>query len=182
MKKESKEKQGCPVEEQNKKRVTKKEILYWGLFVAIFTIATMGLVFSLSDIECKFLSFSPDKFGTIIGAFVSATALVITVYFVILAISAYNHVREIQKQKEDIDNNKIIIDKHVRDIQKSKEIIDKQVRDIQNNKDIIDKQVCDIEVDKQEIDRQKEWIEEFLRNYAQTLYDVLTEQIIELEK
>lgn len=80
-----------------------RDKIYLGLFVVIFSIATMGLVFSLSDINTNFLCFSSDKLGSIIGVFVSTVALVVTTYFVVLAISAYSHIRDIQQNRKKID-------------------------------------------------------------------------------
>jgi len=89
---------------KKKVKVTKRDIVYISLFVILFVIAIFALVFSLSDIDCNFLKFSATKFRDIISVFVSASALLITAYFVILAIDAYSSVQEIKKAKADIQN------------------------------------------------------------------------------
>ena len=85
--------------------MNKQEVVYVSLFLVLFVIAIFALIFSLSDIDCGFLKFSAAKFKDIISVFVSAVALLITAYFVILAIDAYSSVQAIKRIKEDVQSD-----------------------------------------------------------------------------
>ena len=71
-------------------------VLMVALLVIVLIIAVVALIMSLADIELEALAFSLDKGATIIGILVSTVGLVVTGYFVVLAINAYSHVREIE--------------------------------------------------------------------------------------
>jgi len=71
---------------------TRRRKTYGILFIALFILVILSLTFSLADLDSPALTFSLDKVGSMMGIFVSAVALVITVYFVVLAIDAYSHV------------------------------------------------------------------------------------------
>jgi len=84
--------------------MTVKDIIYSCLFVATISIALFALVYSLSDIDCKFLQFSATGFREIMGVLVSAVALVITAYLANLAISAYGRIEKIKQTHDEVDD------------------------------------------------------------------------------
>jgi hypothetical protein len=108
--------------EPKSKISTTMTIVHTGLFIALFAIAILALVFSLSDIDCDFLKFSSTGFREIMGVFVSAVALVITAYFVILAIDGYSSIQEIKKVKE-------IVEHDINHLEKKKEELSSIMRD-----------------------------------------------------
>jgi len=132
---------------------TKSVIIHTGLIVLLFTIAIFALIFSLSDINCKFLQFSSTAFKEMMGVFISAVALVITAYFVILVIDAYSSVQEIKKIKENIQQD---------------------VNEIANE---IKKMKGDVQRDVNEMTNQKKELYSLLCAYTQSLYDGLETQI-----
>lgn len=81
------------------------------LFFVILSlgISIFSLVLSLSDVKIEQLSFSWDKTETIIEILISSIGIVITGYFVVLAVNAYSHVKQINenlaKSEEIIKKN-----------------------------------------------------------------------------
>jgi uncharacterized membrane-anchored protein YhcB (DUF1043 family) len=116
-------------------------------------IAVFALVFSLADLDCKSMSFSLEKLGDIIGILVSSFALVVGFYFAILAISAYSHVKKIQDQEEKVRD---LINKWDANYQRSEKLIENSEKSIKNY---------------------TETMEELSKNYAETLFDEIEEQI-----
>jgi hypothetical protein len=82
---------------------TRRRITYGILFIALFILVILSLTFSLADLDSPALTFSLDKVGSMMGIFVSAVALVITVYFVVLAIDAYSHVQIIKESTKKMN-------------------------------------------------------------------------------
>lgn len=66
----------------------------------IALISILALIFALVDINSSSLVFSLDKGATIIGLVVSAAGLVVTAYFVVLAVNAYSYVKKIYELVE----------------------------------------------------------------------------------
>lgn len=71
-------------------------------FVFLFILGFIALIYAISDLNCSSLNFSMDKLIFILGVFVSIVGLFATTYFVILAMDAYAHVKEIEKVKTEI--------------------------------------------------------------------------------
>ena len=71
-------------------------------FVFLFILGFIALSYAISDLNCSSLNFSMDKLIFILGVFVSIVGLFATTYFVILAMDAYAHVKEIEKVKTEI--------------------------------------------------------------------------------
>lgn len=132
------------------------------IFVGI--ISVIGLTLSLSDINCNFLQFSPDKLSNIISACVGSVALVITVYLAILAISAFSHIKDIEKTRKDIDESKSSIDQTKNNIQTfNGEIITK--------KEEIEACLNTTKITRDSINNTYNQIKSFLQDYANTFYD-----------
>lgn len=80
-------------------------VLEIGVAVIAF-ISILALIFALVDIDSSSLVFSLDKGATIIGLVVSAAGLVVTAYFVVLAVNAYSYVKKIYELVELSDTFK----------------------------------------------------------------------------
>ena len=75
-------------------------IIYGSLIGLLFILVGIDLALAR---DCDTLSFSWEKVGDIIGIFVSTIGILITAYFVVLAINAYSHIKDIQSIKKEID-------------------------------------------------------------------------------
>ncbi|MDR1582405.1 MAG: hypothetical protein LBS55_03955 [Prevotellaceae bacterium] len=90
--------------EAKEKRI---HIIYGNICGALFALVTIALAFAIpEDIACDSLSFSLKSLSTIIGIFVSVIGIIITSYFVILAINAYSHIKDVKKDVEDFQSHK----------------------------------------------------------------------------
>ena len=72
-----------------------------------FIVSVIALIVSFADVNNKDLCFSLDKAATLLGVFVSVVGIVITSYFVVLAVNAYSHVRQINAvacKADEIEN------------------------------------------------------------------------------
>jgi len=124
---------------------TKKDWVYIGSFLLLLGISMSALVFSLSDINCKFLEFSTTKFRDIISVLVSVIAIVITAYLVVLAVSAYGRIEKIERIQRKVDLISQRIDlKHQNISQKLTDIENKERNIIQREQEIQQK-LTDIE-------------------------------------
>lgn len=106
-----------------------KDIVYICLFAALSAISVCALVFSLSDIDTKFLQFDQRGHRELLGAFVSAMSLVIAVIFVILAISAYGNISKIKKTKKRVDKILKHCSSELVQIQQKKEEFHKEIEE-----------------------------------------------------
>lgn len=99
-----------------------KVILPLLVFISLI-ISIWSMVLSHASIDNNPLEFSYEALGTIIGIILSAVALVISLYFIILGISANSIRREI---KNDVDNAKTDVENARIDIKKYSEEANKQ--------------------------------------------------------
>ena len=81
-----------------------KDKILGGVFIFVSIIATLALIFSLSDIECKALDFSSDKLLDFIGIVVTTVALVIAVLLGVYIIDAYKRIKDIEIKHNDVSN------------------------------------------------------------------------------
>ncbi|WP_455613508.1 hypothetical protein [Bacteroides congonensis] len=123
------------------------------LFIVLFLLVGTALVFAVADIDCSSLIFSMDKLSTLIGVYVSVIGIFITSYFVVLAIDAYSHIKEIQKSKTKIE-----------------ELIESWTKSADETKRITEANVVVTE------QRTKE-AAQIIKSYSEILYDDLGEQI-----
>jgi len=94
-------------------------IIYSGLFGLLFILVVVALIFSIADIDCDSLSFSLDKGATLIGIFVSTLGLLVTAYFILLAIDAYSHIKNVKNDIEDFQIQKVKFDTLLQDYAQS---------------------------------------------------------------
>ena len=91
-------------------------ILLFGLtFIigtAIYLITYYGLQFSINDIK------------DFLGILISCTSMLITAYFVVMAVNAYGHVKEIEKTKDEIEKTKDEIEKTKDGIERQAKVMD----------------------------------------------------------
>jgi len=69
--------------------------------VFLFLLVTAALFFAMAGINCESLVFSLDNAAALIGIILSAVALVVTAYFVFLAIEAYSQFKDSRKELDD---------------------------------------------------------------------------------
>lgn len=82
----------------------KNTLILWLIIVLEFCISIAALVFSLSDIDCKFLKFSNNSLKELLGVLISSFAIVITAFLVIMDISASGRNREIERKARKVDS------------------------------------------------------------------------------
>jgi septal ring factor EnvC (AmiA/AmiB activator) len=157
---------------QMKKARDKKDIIYFGWLVLLSVIAICGLIFSLADIDCKALDFSANKLGSIIGTWVSAIAIVITAYFVILAIDAYAYIQDLRKGKEMLEEWNKKYEKASNEIEEWSKKRKKAEQKIQQAETTIEKKGTDFN---KTLRREAE-------KTSQILYEILNEQIAFVEE
>jgi len=112
-------------------------IIYGSLIGLLFILVGLSLAFAKADIDCDSLSFSLEKAGDIMGIFVSTIGLLITAYFVVLAINAYSYIKDIQNTKIAIDGYAQDVKEKVEDFQSQKNVLLGHIEDIQNQKNEI---------------------------------------------
>ena len=84
------------------------------LFLLLFVLVVIALCFAMADISLNNLKFSIDHLYSLIGLIISVLGLLVTSYFVILAVNAYSHVKEIEKslkKTKDIEQKVLSADK-----------------------------------------------------------------------
>ena len=84
------------------------------LFLLLFVLVVIALCFAMADISLNNLKFSIDHLYSLIGLIISVLGLLVTSYFVILAVNAYSHVKEIEKslkKTKDIELRVLSTDK-----------------------------------------------------------------------
>jgi prepilin signal peptidase PulO-like enzyme (type II secretory pathway) len=85
-----------------KTTISTKDVVYICLFAALSVVSIFALVFSMSDVDTKFLQFDARGVHELLGVLVSTMSLVVTVIFVVLAISAYGNISKIKKTKKKV--------------------------------------------------------------------------------
>ena len=140
------------MDEASKKRFD-RHLLY---IILSFILGIIALTYALSDIDCKTLVFSLDKMSTLLGVFISILGLFVTAYFVILAIDAYAHIKDIERTKNDV-------------LQKA-ELLTQQCQVAQQAKEKIQKDAAAINLQIQKT-------EETIKMYSEMLYEDLGERI-----
>ncbi|MBR6550448.1 MAG: hypothetical protein IKT71_04520 [Paludibacteraceae bacterium] len=86
------------------------------LFLLLFVLVVIALCFAMADISLNNLKFSIDHLYSLIGLIISVLGLLVTSYFVILAVNAYSHVKEIEKslkKTKDIELKVLSTDKTI---------------------------------------------------------------------
>lgn len=86
------------------------------LFLLLFVLVVIALCFAMADISLNNLKFSIDHLYSLIGLIISVLGLLVTSYFVILAVNAYSHVKEIEKSlktTKDIELKVLSTDKAI---------------------------------------------------------------------
>jgi hypothetical protein len=151
------------------------------LFVILFIISGTALYLSFVHIDYSFFNITLKEVGNLLGIFVSTIGIIITAYFVILAIDAYSKVRKIDDARNEAltsKNETISIKEEVTLIKEeitSVEInaehnLNELKKNVKNTTETIDK-------NKKVISEQKNQVEQLLKNYAETLYEEIDEQI-----
>ena len=84
----------------------------------------VALTLAWADIDCNNLIFSIDKMSSLLGVFMSILGLFVTAYFVVLAIDAYAHIKEIEKSKIEVTN---LIEEWKTIIKKAQKTIDSNI-------------------------------------------------------
>ena len=67
------------------------------LFILLFVLVVIALCLAMADISLNNLKFSIDHLYSLICLIISVLGLLVTSYFVVLAVNAYSHVKEIEK-------------------------------------------------------------------------------------
>ena len=67
------------------------------LFILLSVLVVIALCLAMADISLNNLKFSIDHLYSLIGLIISVLGLLVTSYFVVLAVNAYSHVKEIEK-------------------------------------------------------------------------------------
>lgn len=84
-----------------------KNNLYNCLFILLFILVIIAISLAIADINLNSLKFSFDHLYNVVCIFISVLGLLVTSYFVILAVNAYSHVKEIEnilQKAKDIEN------------------------------------------------------------------------------
>lgn len=91
-----------------------KNSIFFFLFLLLFVLVVIALCLAMSDISLNNLKFSIDHLYSLIGLIISVLGLLVTSYFVVLAVNAYSHVKEIEKslqKTKDIEQRVLSADK-----------------------------------------------------------------------
>lgn len=153
-------------------------------FVLLFTLGFIALIYAISDLNCSSLNFSMDKLIFILGVFVSIVGLFATTYFVILAMDAYAHIKEIEKVKIEIVQVAGTIKTQYQEATLAKTNMEGDIVKITEAKNTIDCDISHINQAKEIIEHdvktanlQIEKVENILKVYSEMLYEDLNERI-----
>lgn len=139
-------------------------------FFFLFALGFIALIYAVSDLDCSSLNFSMDKLIFILGVFVSIVGLFATTYFVILAMDAYAHIKEIEKVKIEIVQTARTIKTQYQETTLAKTNIESDIVKITEARKII-------EHDVKTANLQIEKVEDILKVYSEMLYEDLNERI-----
>lgn len=132
------------------------KVLFWiygGAILLLFILVIIALTLANVHIEYDNIVFSFEKVGNILGIIISVFGLLVTSYFVVLAIDAYSHIKEIR-------NCKNLLESLIKEWQK-------QAEETNNKMDVNDKKARKL------IGQ----ITESINNYSDFIYNDLAEQI-----
>jgi septal ring factor EnvC (AmiA/AmiB activator) len=114
--------------EEKKEKLKKREYLYIILFALFCPISIWSLVSSLANVKIDKFVYSEGHFLTIIGIIVSTVGLAITVYFIVLAVSANKIQKEIEGTQKEYDE----LEKKIKKIQEEYSKLENKIKDTQD--------------------------------------------------
>lgn len=95
----------------------KKDFVYISLFILLFVISMIALLLALSNPHCHSPIFSMKLFKELLGVMISAVAMVVTAYLVIMEVSASNRHREIEKEADKVYKQSVEVSSCQKEVQ-----------------------------------------------------------------